>query len=190
MVTDKIQTEKAVGTSKPPPRSRRIALSALLIALGVALSIFPGSIPFGPTRVLPYQHMVNVIGGILLGPWYAAGIALAVGTIRVGIGTGTVFAFPGGIPGALVVGLLYHYLRKSDLFAFSEPVGTGFGALISALIVQPMLGLRDIPLMFGLAAQWQLFLASFWLSSIPGAVMGFVIVVALRRRGVVQKASL
>lgn len=187
MTASQEQLEKP--SVKPSSRSRRIALSAILIALGVALSIFPGSIPIGPTRVLPYQHMINVIAAILLGPWYAAGIATAIGVLRVGLGVGTVFAFPGGIPGALLVGIIYHYVRKSDLAALTEPVGTGIGALTSALMVQPLFGLRGIPPLFGLTAQWQLFLVSFWLSSIPGAILGFVIVVALRKRGVIQRSK-
>lgn len=168
-------------------RSAKIALTAFLIALGVALSFYPGSIPAGPTRVLPYQHMVNGIAGIILGPWYAIFIATAVGVLRFSFGVGTVFAFPGGIPGALVVGLVYHYVAKTDLAALTEPVGTGIGALLSAIIVQPILGTAAFPPFLGLTAQWQIFLVLFWFSSIPGAIMGFVIIVALRRRGIIRR---
>jgi len=170
-------------------RSTRIALTAVLIAVGVALSFYPGSIPLGPTRVLPYQHMINGIGGIILGPWYSAFIAAAIGALRIQLGVGTIFAFPGGIPGALVVGFTYHYLKRTDFAALTEPIGTGIGALISALIVQPTLGIRAFPPLLGLTEQWQIFLVLFWLSSIPGAILGFVIVVALRRRGVFKRVK-
>lgn len=167
--------------------SARIALTAILIALGVTLSFYPGSIPIGPTKVLPYQHMVNSIAGIILGPWYAVFIATAIGVLRYSFGIGTIFAFPGGIPGALVVGLVYHYLVKTDFAALTEPLGTGVGALLSALIVQPALDIPSFPPFLGLTEQWQIFLVLFWFTSIPGAIMGFVIVVALRRRGIFRR---
>jgi energy coupling factor transporter S component ThiW len=168
-------------------RSAKIALTAFLIALGVALSFYPGSIPAGPTKVLPYQHMINGIAGIILGPWYAVLIALSIGVLRFSFGIGTIFAFTGGIPGALVVGLTYHYIIKKDFVALTEPIGTGIGALLSALIVQPLLNITASPPFLGLTEQWQIFLALFWFSSIPGAIIGFVVVVALRRRGIIQR---
>jgi|GEM_PF-1995953 len=44
-------------------RSHRVALSALLVALGVALSVYPGPIPFGPAKLYPFQSMINVLAG-------------------------------------------------------------------------------------------------------------------------------
>lgn len=166
--------------------SKKLALSALFIALGLALSVWPGSIPIGPTKIYPFQHMVNGLVGVILGPWYGAFIAFAIGTLRIGFGVGTIFAYPGGIPGAIVVGLFYHYLLKRDLAALTEPIGTGIGALISALLVAPMLGVAFPPTM-GLTVQWQIFLVLFWMSSVPGAVIGFLILAALRRRGILAR---
>ncbi|MFN3621855.1 MAG: energy coupling factor transporter S component ThiW, partial [Nitrososphaerales archaeon] len=100
-------------TVKKAVRAKKVALLAVFIALGVALSIYPGSIPVGPTKVFPFQHMINGILGVALGPWYAAVAALATGLLRISIGTGTIFALPGGIPGALVVGIVYRYVFKS-----------------------------------------------------------------------------
>jgi energy coupling factor transporter S component ThiW len=114
-------------------------------------------------------------------------IAASIGVVRYSFGIGTIFAFPGGIPGALVVGLVYHYLWKTDFAALTEPVGTGVGAILSALIVQPALGISSFPPFLGLTEQWQIFLVLFWFSSIPGAIMGFVIVVALRKRGTLRR---
>jgi energy coupling factor transporter S component ThiW len=164
--------------------SRHIALAALLIALGVALSIYPGSIPVGPVRVLPYQHMINVITGIMLGPWIGGGVALTIGLIRIGMGTGSIFAIPGGLPGVLIVGLTYKYLKKSPLVGLLEPLGTGIGALISAFIVAPAAGTRPLPAVFGFSEQWIAFLLSFWASSIPGTILGFLVVTGLAKRGI------
>ena len=110
------------------------------------------------------------------------------------LGVGTFFAFPGGIPGALAVGLAYRYLWRSDKATLLEPLGTALGAFISALIVAPMMGLPMSPTPFmaqlGLTAQWELFLLAFLMSSVPGAVIGYVVVVALRRRKVIERLSL
>jgi energy coupling factor transporter S component ThiW len=179
--------------AKREAEAKKIALLATFIALGVALSIYPGSIPIGPTKVFPFQHMINGILGVALGPWYAAAAALAIGLLRISIGTGTIFALPGGIPGALVVGLLHRYLHKSSWISLTEPIGTGIGALISASIVAPLTHAPPMPAAawawLGLTAQWQLFLAAFWASSIPGAVLGFIVLVALEKRGVLAKIT-
>ena len=164
--------------------SRHVALAAILTALGVALSIYPGSIPIGPVRVLPYQHMINVITGIMLGPWIGGGVALAIGLIRIGMGTGSIFAISGGVPGVLVVGLAYRYLKKNPLVGLLEPIGTGGGALISALIVAPAAGTKPFPPVFGFSDQWVAFLLSFWASSIPGTTLGFLVVTGLAKRGI------
>ena len=164
--------------------SRHIALAAIFTSLGVALSLYPGAIPVGPTRVLPYQHMVNVLAGIILGPWIGAGIALAIGTIRIGLGTGSIFAIPGGVPGVLVVGLAYRYWMKKNSVALLEPVGTGIGALISAFLVAPLAGTPSLPPILGVTDQWVVFLIAFWASSIPGSVLGLVVITALAKRGI------
>lgn len=166
-------------------KSRRIAISSFLIALGVVLSIFPGPIPIGPTKVFPFQHMINVISGILLGPINAGVVAFATGILRISIGTGTIFAIPGGVPGALIVGFVYHYIRKSSAVSFTEPIGTAIGALISALLVAPVMGGPTMPSFLGITTQWQLFLIYFSMSSIPGSIIGFFIMAVLRRVGVV-----
>ncbi len=161
-----------------------------MIALGVTLSVFPGSVPVGPTRVFPFQHMINALAGILLGPAYAAFIALAIGMLRIGFGTGTIFAIAGGVPGAIVVGLVYHYVIKKDEVALTEPFGTAAGALISALLVAPTIGAAQLPTFLGVTAQWELFTIFFLMSSIPGAVLGYILVKALRRGGVIDRLRL
>lgn len=164
----------------------RLVLSSILVALGVSLSIFPGAYPIGPTKVFPFQHMINVVAGILLGPLNAGVVAGLIGIIRIGIGTGTFFAIPGGIPGALLVGLVYRYLLRKEAAGLTEPFGTALGALLSAFLVAPAIGASPLPPFLGLSAQWQLFTIFFLMSSIPGALMGYLVVLALKRRGVIE----
>jgi len=156
----------------------KVSLSAFLIALGVLFSVFPGPIPVGPTLVFPFQSMINVISGILLGPWYAAIVALAVGIIRMSIHTGTVFSLPGGVPGAILVGLTYK-VTKRYLSAFAEVPGTALvGAFLSAFLVAPMIG-RNATLWF--------FILAFTPPAVLGSVVGYIIVIALKKRQIIAR---
>lgn len=166
-------------------KAKKMAQTAILTALAVALS--PVFFPVGPTKCLPWQHMVNVLAGILLGPVYAVAVATIAGLLRNLIGTGTIFAFPGGIPGALIVGLVHKFLQKvaprwSDLAAFTEPVGTGLiGAVLSSLIVAPLaFGYGVIKTVMPLTG----FIIAFSVSSIAGTILGFLVLIGLRKSGV------
>jgi len=161
--------------------ARRLVLSALFAALPVVFSFVPGAIPVAGAKVLPWQHMVNAVAGVLVGPWYAAGSATIAAILRNALGVGTVLAFPGGIPGALVVGFAYRYWKR-EWAGLLEPLGTGpVGATIGALLVAPALMGRAIPL----AALLPVFLAS----SIPGAVLGVVVLKVLQRAGALSWAA-
>ena len=154
-------------------KTKRIAFMAIMVAVTVVLS--PFYIPLGTTKCFPAQHMVNGIAGVLVGPWYAAIMALATGIIRNILGLGTLYAFPGGIPGALVVGLAHRYVKKTDYATLTEPIGTVvIGATLSALLLAPWQG-HNLTLYF--------FWVAFAASSVPGSILGFVILKALRAVG-------
>ena len=162
---------------------RQVSLATVLIALGVAVSPFLW-FPILASKAFPGQHIVNAVAGVLLGPFWAAFIALCIGLIRMSLGIGTIFSMPGGIPGALVVGLFHLLLRRSgvrrlELAALTEPLGTVLvGGTLAVYLVAPLVG-RDmllIPVWIG----WSL-------SSVPGAVLGFIILEALRAAGYTRK---
>ncbi len=153
--------------------TRKLVLAALFAGLGVLLSSF--AIPVGGAKLFPFQHTINAVAGVLLGPWWAAGSALVTATLRVSIGTGSLFAFPGSPFGAIAVGLAYRFLRRDEAALF-EPVGTVFvGATLGALLISPFLGEAA----GGLIA----LMVAFALSSIPGAIIGYLVLKALRRTG-------
>lgn len=168
-----LQREKAVTT-------RKIALTAVLAAVAVALSPLI-SIPLGFATPFPIQHMVNAIAGVLLGPWYAVIIAVIAGTARNLLRTGTIYAFPGGIFGGLIVGLVYRYVLKNDYAALFEPIGTGIiGAAVSAYLVGPWALEAGL---IGKLGTFDAFLISFLASSITGSILGFVVIKIVRRTG-------
>ena len=149
---------------------RRLVLSSMFAAAAAALGVI--SVPVGPTKIFPFQHTINAIAGIWVGPWYAAGAALVTATLRYLLHTGSIFAFPGSPFGALVVGFAYRLLRR-DTAALFEPIGTVLiGATVAALFFQSFVGSHHTIWWFQILFLW---------SSIPGAILGFVIVRVLRR---------
>lgn len=99
----------------------------VLTALFVAIATYGGSLfsfPIGIAKCAPVQSLVNVLSGIILGPWWALGQALATSILRNLLGTGTVFAFPGSMIGAFLAGWLYQKFKKPVLAVlgrWSEP---------------------------------------------------------------------
>jgi energy coupling factor transporter S component ThiW len=176
------------------PAAQRLALAAALVALGTVLGTV--SVPVGPARVAPFQHMVNVVAGVMLGPWYAVLVAFGISVLRNALGTGTFLAFPGSMFGAFLVGYVYHHVRRTDLAAFVEPIGTALiGGFVGYLLIAPLdapialIGfikaspLASQPYLGIFGGAWFL-IASFAVSSIPGCTLGFLTLKALRRAGV------
>jgi energy coupling factor transporter S component ThiW len=159
--------------------SLKIATTAILSAVGVVLSYLNpfGYISIFGAKINPFAHLINVVSGILLGPFYAVLTALIIATIRYSVGIGSILAFPGGMSGALTVGLarnliLKKFPKKIKFSAFAEPIGTVFiGATISSFII-------PVPMM----TFWWLFA----LSCIPGALLGWLIIISLEKAGYID----
>lgn len=164
-------TERSGSRVHQEQALRKLVLAAMFAALATVLG--PLSIPVGATKVAPLQHAVNAIAGIYVGPWYAAAAALVTATLRYNLHVGTLFAFPGSPFGALVVGYAFRLLRN-DAAALFEPLGTGvIGAAVAWWVFQPLVPASHH------ALGW--FMAAFLSSSIPGAVIGYIVVRILRR---------
>jgi energy coupling factor transporter S component ThiW len=158
--------------------TRKISRAIILVAMGVAISPFT-SIPIGMAKINPAQHFVNVLGAVLLGPWWAAGIALMIGILRNALGTGTLLAFPGGMIGAFLAGWAYRYSRNIYLGALGEIIGTGvLGAMASALIIAPVL--------MGKAMALGALIIAFSGSTIAGSIMGLLALKLLERAGLAK----
>lgn len=155
-----------------------LARMGLLIALGVAASYTSAiPLPLISAKVFPVQHAINVVGGALLGPWYGAGVAVAISLIRMALGTGTPLALPGSVFGVVLAGLLYRATRSRLAAMGGEVVGTG---VIGALVAYPMavflLGNTKAA-----AASATFFVFPFITSSVSGAVLGGLLLTALSR---------
>jgi len=155
-------------------QTRKAAYAVVLTAIAVALA--PFFIPIGITKCYPAQHMVNVLGAVLLGPWYALAVATAAAIIRNALNLGTIFAFPGGMIGAFLAGWAYRLTRNIYIAALGEVVGTGLiGATVSALFVGPVF--------LGKTMALGTFIVAFSASTIAGSVIGVLILIGLRRAG-------
>ena len=167
----------SLSATAPPNATRRTAYAVVLVAIGVALAPYT-SFPIGIAKINPTQHFVNVLGAVLLGPWWAVLIAAVIGAIRNFMGMGTLLAFPGGMIGAFLAGFAYRYVKRLDLMAAGEMVGTGLIApVVSALVVAPFLMDKSIPL-FAL-------MPSFIGSTVIGALLGVMAIKVLRRADII-----
>ena len=150
---------------------RRLALAGVLIALGVACA--PFAVPIGAAKCFPVQHMVNVVGGVMLGPLYSIAIAFCISLIRVLTGTGTLLAFPGSMLGAFVCGWCYKRFGKLWLSYLGEVVGTG---ILGALAAFPI-----ATLLMGREAALFTYVMPFILSSVVGATVSILVLKTLTK---------
>ncbi|MBV9119789.1 MAG: energy coupling factor transporter S component ThiW [Chloroflexi bacterium] len=187
----------AVATNRTyRPASQAVGLSIGLGALGIDLALFVPPIPIGPIRAQPFQALINVLAGVLIGPWYGILVALVISIVRNALGVGSFFAFPGSVFGVFLVGVFYHYVRKTDHAAWLEIVGTVFvGGTVAyylALATGPMViagfmkiapfasfGIPGVVSVAGVLGLW----LSFAIGSVPGAILGFLVLKALRLAG-------
>ena len=163
-------------------KTKKLVLSALFTALAVAIAPWLW-FPVLGSKAYPGQHLINAIAGVLLGPWWASLIAILTGIIRMLLGIGTIYSMPGGIPGALIVGLFYDIFKRTklkneaEIAALLEPIGTVLiGGTMALYIVAPII--NDLRTM----AKPLLILWSGWaISSVPGSILGFIILQFLKK---------
>ncbi|MEM0445368.1 MAG: energy coupling factor transporter S component ThiW [Nitrososphaerota archaeon] len=175
--------------------TRKVSYIVAISAITLISSLYIW-FPFLGTRAAPMQHFGNVLAGVLLGPLWGITVPLIVGSLRIALGIGTLFAYPGGLPGVVMVGLFYRLTRRFRsrrarfLCAFAEPIGTVLiGGTVSLLLLSPFL-----PHLFSLSpsiknmfseGEYLLALSIFWsgwaVSSVPGAAAGYLTLLALQR---------
>lgn len=157
--------------------TRKLILMAMFVAIGVAGSAFV-YFPAGIARAYPIQHAVNVIAAVFFGPGPAAIIAFVTGVVRVLTGTGSLLAFPGGMIGALLAGVMYAKFGKIWFAAIGEVIGTG---LIASIIAVPY-----ARLLLGTEFGAFFFIPPFFISSLTGAILGALLVARLKKVNTIQ----
>jgi energy coupling factor transporter S component ThiW len=161
--------------------TKKIAATAIFIAVGLVLSFIN---PFGyffifGTKINPFAHVINAITGVLLGLASSFITALGIASLRFSLSIGTIHAFHGGVTGALIVGTVSYFFRKRfpkyvELAALFESIGTVFlGGTIGHLIAP----IGSIFSLESLIIYWSLFA----LSSIPGSIIGFLVLIFMKQ---------
>jgi energy coupling factor transporter S component ThiW len=128
-------------------KTQKLTLAALFIAFAT-LTAHVFYIPAGVAKCFPIQHTVNVLSGVILGPWYAVSIAFLTSLLRNILGTGSLLAFPGSMVGAFLAGMLYQKTGNQLMASLGEIVGTGFLGAIAAYPVVKLLMGQDIAMFF------------------------------------------
>lgn len=159
-------------------RTHLITTMAIFVAIGtIGAQIL--WFPAGVAKAYPVQHAVNVMAAVILGPAPAVMIAFMIGLLRNLLGLGSILAFPGSMIGALFAGYCYRLSRRMVFAAIGESIGTG---IIGSLFCVPIANL-----LMGSAVGLLFFFPSFLISSVCGSFIGWIIVVRLKQRNVIEE---
>lgn len=155
-------------------RTKKLTLTALFSCLGFVLSTFV----YFP-QMAPFQHFVNVLCAVFLGPWYGMLAAFLTGSLRMLTGR-TILSITGALFGAFLSGWLYRRFEKFYWAVIGEIIGTG---IISALVSYPVM-----KYIFGLDLISPFFYIPFFIpSAIMGAILAYFVLVSLKRSGMLDR---
>lgn len=157
---------------------RKLTITAFLTAFNVVLSSLI-VIPLGPIKAAPVQHFVNVLCAVFVGPWYGLAQALISSVLRISFGTGSPFAFPGSMIGVLLSSLFYMYRKHIFMASVGEVLGTGVIGSLMCIPLAWFLGIGNFfikPLMI-----------TFIVSSFIGSLISYIILIILKRRGLLDR---
>lgn len=156
-------------------KTRKLTFTAIIAAI-TTISSSIVYIPLGVVKAFPIQHFANILSAVLLGPWYSVLLAFLASTLRILLGTGTIFAYPGSMIGAFLASTLFVKTKKLVFAGLGEVIGTG---IIGAMATYPIavLFLGQETTLFGLVP-------AFAISSFTGAIMGYGLLKRLYRNHV------
>ena len=157
---------------------KKLVLTAVFAAVAVVGSLL--SFPVFGAKCAPVQHLINVLCAVILGPGYGVAAAFVSSLIRNLLGLGTLLAFPGSMCGALLAGLLYHYIKKLPAAYIGEVFGTAvIGGMLSYPVAAFIMGSKGAALFT--------FVVPFLISTAGGTLLAVLITVPLKQTGVLDK---
>lgn len=153
---------------------RKMVLSATLAGLAFVLSTFV----YFPSMA-PFQHFINVLAAVFLGPWYGCLAAFLSGVMRMLSGR-TIQAIAGAVFGPVLGGLIYRKTKNIYLVFVGEVIGTG---IIGALVSYPLM-----KWFYALDTQSPFFYIPYYApSAVVGAAMGVLVLLILKRSGTLHR---
>ena len=159
---------------------KKLSIAGILCAAAVVGSLF--SFPVFGSKCAPVQHMVNIFCAVLLGPGYGVMTAFVASLIRNLLGMGSLMAFPGSMFGAFICGLVYKKFHNILATMVGEVAGTSIlGGLCAYPVAIFLMGKNAANLAF------YVYVFPFFVSTFAGAVISGVIVLSLKRTGILSK---
>ena len=169
------KTEHApVLTRRSGITTRKIVLTGLFTCLAFVLNTFV----YFPAMA-PFQHFVNVLAAVFVGPWYGSAAGVLTGVLRMACGR-DVGSVTGAMFGPILGGLLYRKFGTWWSVWIGEIIGTG---VIGAMASYPL-----FKMFYALDAQSPFYFIPFYIpSAAVGASMGATVLVLLKRTGVLNR---
>ena len=153
---------------------QKMVLCAIFASLAFVLNTFV----YFPAMA-PFQHFVDVVAAVFLGPWWACLSAFLCGVMRMASGR-TIQAVTGAVFGPILGGLLWKKTKNIYLVCVGEVIGTG---LLGALASFPLM-----KWFYGLDAQNPLYYIPFYTpSAVVGGIMGVMVLLVLKRAKVLNR---
>lgn len=153
--------------------TKKMVLTALFACMAYVLNTFV----YFPAMA-PFQHFVDVLAAVLVGPWYGCAAAFLCGAMRMMSGR-TIQAIAGAVFGPILGGLIYRKTKNIYLVFVGEVIGTGvIGALVSYPLMKWFYAL-DVQ-------QWYYYVPFYTPSAAVGAGMGVAVLLGLKRSGVLS----
>ena len=155
-------------------KTNKLVMTAMLACMAFVLNTFV----YFPAMA-PFQHFMNVMAAVLLGPWYACAAAFLCGILRMMSGR-TIQAVAGAVFGPILGGLLYRKTKSLWLTLVGEVIGTGIiGAIVSYPLMKWFYGLD--------AQQWYYYIPFYTPSAVVGAAMGVAAILILQKNGMLAR---
>ena len=147
---------------------KKMVLCALFASMAFVLNTFV----YFPAMA-PFQHFVDVVAAVFLGPWWACLAAFMCGVMRMMSGR-TIQAVTGAIFGPILGGLIWKKTKNIYLVCVGEVIGTG---ILGALASYPLM-----KMFYGLDVQNPLYYVPFYIpSAVVGGIMGVMVLLVLKR---------
>jgi len=151
----------------------KLTLTAMLAGLSFVLCVF---VHF--PQMAPFQHFVNVLAAVFVGPWYGSLAGIICGTMRIVLNGMDIQAVIGAMWGPVFGGLLYRKTKNIYLCGVGEVFGTG---IVSAVTVWPFM-----KFVYGLDVPPYFYIPFYTPSAIMGAIMGVGVILILKRSGTLK----
>lgn len=155
-------------------KTGKLTFTAMMAGLSFVLCVFVNF-----PQMAPFQHFVNVIAAVFLGPWYASLAGIICGLMRMMLAGCDIQAVIGAMFGPICGGLLYKKTNNIWLCGAGEIFGTG---IVSAVAVFPFM-----KYVYGLDVPTYFYIPFYTPSAVMGAAMGVGVIILLDRSGAMKQ---